>query len=119
ESNQYRVVLEANPDWLRNPDSLLLLRVPGANGAQVPLTAIATIERTTAPLAIAHQAQFPSVTLSFNLAPGGSLGEAVDAVTAAEREIGLPRTISRIYSGDAAQFHKSLASEPCLNPPPL
>ena len=114
QSNQYRVVLEANPAWQANPDSLLLLRVPGANGAQVPLTAIASIDRTVAPLAISHQAQFPSVTLSFNLAPGGSLGEAVAAVTAAERDIGLPRTISGSYSGDAAEFQKSLASEPWL-----
>ena len=81
---------------------------------QVPLTAIATIERTTAPLVVAHQAQFPSVTLSFNLAPGGSLGEAVDAISRAERDIGLPPTISGSYSGDAAEFQKSLASEPWL-----
>ena len=114
ESNQYRVVLESNPAWQADPDSLLQLRVPGAAGAQVPLTAIATIERTTAPLVVAHQAQFPSITLSFNLAPGGSLGEAVDAVSKAEREIGLPPTISGSYSGDAAEFQKSLASEPWL-----
>jgi len=114
QSNQYRVVLEANAAWQANPDSLLLLRVPGANGAQVPLTAIASIERTVAPLAISHQAQFPAVTISFNLAAGGSLGEAVSAVAAAEQEIGLPRTISGSYSGDAAEFQKSLASEPWL-----
>jgi multidrug efflux pump len=114
QSNQYRVVLEANPAWQRNPDSLLLLRVPGANGAQVPLTAIASIERTVAPLAISHQAQFPAITLSFNLPPGGSLGDAVDAVSTAEREIGMPPTISGSYSGDAAEFQKSLASEPWL-----
>jgi multidrug efflux pump len=114
ESNQYRVVLESNPAWQADPNSLLQLRIPGAGGVQVPLPAIAAIERTVAPLVVAHQAQFPSITLSFNLAPGGSLGEAVDAVTEAERKISLPPTISGSYSGDAAEFQKSLASEPWL-----
>ena len=114
QANQYRVVLEADPSWQADPGSLSRLRVPGANGAQVPLTAFASIERITAPLAVTRQAQFPSVTLSFNLAPGASLGEAVDAVAAAEREIGVPATISGSYSGDAAEFQKSLASEPWL-----
>ena len=114
QSNQYRVVLEADPSWQANPDSLRLLRVPGTNGAQVPLSAIATITRTVAPLVVTHQEQFPSVTLSFNLAPGSSLGEAVNAIAAAEKEIGMPETISGSYSGDAAEFQKSLASEPWL-----
>jgi multidrug efflux pump len=114
QANQYRVVLEADPSWQRNPSSLLQLRVPGSGGAQVPLAAIATIERTTAPLAVTHDAQFPSVTLSFNLAPGYSLGDAVQAVAQAERHIGMPVTITGSYSGDAAEFQKSLASEPWL-----
>ena len=114
QANQYRVVLEADPTWQADPGSLNRLRMPGTGGAQVPLTAFATIERITAPLAVTRQAQFPSVTLSFNLAPGASLGQAVDAVAAAEAEIGLPATISGSYSGDAAEFQKSLASEPWL-----
>ncbi len=114
QANQYRVVLEADPAWQADPGSLLRLRVPGAGGAQVPLSAIATLERITAPLVVTHQAQFPSVTLSFNLTPGSSLGDAVDAIAAAEREIGLPITISGSYSGDAAEFQSSLASEPWL-----
>ncbi len=114
QANQYRVVLEANPDWVADPASLLLLRVPGTGGVQVPLTAIATLERITAPLAVTHEAQFPSVTVSFNLAPGASLGDAVAAVAAAEQAIGLPPTISGSYAGDAAEFQKSLASEPWL-----
>ncbi|MDT7951221.1 MAG: multidrug efflux RND transporter permease subunit [Acetobacteraceae bacterium] len=114
QANQYRVVLEADPDWQSNPHSLDRLRVPGLNGAQVPLSAIAHIERTVAPLAITHQAQFPSVTISFNLADGASLSHAVDAVAAAERDIGLPSTIVGSYSGDAAEFQTSLASEPWL-----
>ena len=114
QSNQYRVVLEAAPGWQADPASLLMLRVPGTGGAQVPLNAIASIERTTAPLVITHEAQFPSVTVSFNLAPRGSLGGAVEAIAAAEREIDLPATISGSYSGDAAEFQKSLAAEPWL-----
>ncbi len=114
QSNQYRVVLEADPVWLRDPSMLAQLRVPGTGGAQVPLSAIATVEHTVAPLAVMHDGQFPSATLSFNLAPGGSLGDAVRAVAAAERAIGLPNTITGRYSGDAAEFQRSLASEPWL-----
>jgi multidrug efflux pump len=114
QANQYRVVLEAERSWLADPSRLGLLRVPGAGGAQVPLAAIATVEHVTAPLVITHEAQFPSVTISFNLAPGASLGDAVAAVAAAGRDIGLPQTISGSYAGDAAEFEKSLASEPWL-----
>ena len=114
QANQYRVVLESDPSWQADPGSLLKLRVAGASGVQVPLTTIASIERTIAPLAVTHDQQFPSVTLSFNLAAGVSLGDAVDAVAAAEREIGLPPTITGTYAGDAAEFQRSLASEPWL-----
>ncbi len=114
QANQYRVVLEADPGWQRDPATLSQLRVPGSGGAQVPLTAIASIERTTAPLVVTHDGQFPSVTLSFNLGDGASLGAAVRAVADAEKEIGLPVTITGRYSGDAAEFQTSLASEPWL-----
>ena len=131
QSNQYRVVLESTPAWQADPQSLLQLRVPGVapyagsttNGSasvplvttpQVPLTAFATIEHVTAPLAVNHQQQFPAITLSFNLAEGASLGDAVDAIAAASTAIGLPATIAGSYSGDAAEFEKSLASEPWL-----
>jgi len=114
QANQYRVVLEANPDWQADPNTLLQLRVPGANGAQVPLTAFTTITRDTTPLVITHEAQFPAVTLSFNLAPGTSLGQAVSDIAAAEAEIGLPPTIGGSYSGDAAEFQRSLSAEPWL-----
>ncbi len=81
QANQYRVVLEADPSWQADPDSLDPVRVPGTGGAQVPLIDHrAASSRPPAPLAITHQAQFPSVTLSFNLADGASLGDAVDAV---------------------------------------
>jgi len=75
---------------------------------------VATLTRTTAPLAISHQAQFPAVSLSFNLAPGAALGEAVDAVKAVEARIGMPGSIVGIYAGDAAEFSKSLAGQPWL-----
>ncbi len=114
QANQYRVVLEADPSWQADPNRLMQLRVPGANDAQVPLSGIATIERTTAPLVVTHQAQFPSVTLSFDLAPGYSLGQAVTAVHEAERAIGMPNTVTGGYSGDAAEFQRSLAAEPWL-----
>jgi hydrophobe/amphiphile efflux-1 (HAE1) family protein len=114
QANQYRVVLEADPAWQADPSSLRLLHVPGANDAQVPLSAIASIHTGTAPLVIAHQAQFPAVTLSFDLAPGSSLGDAITAVRQAEQDIGLPDTITGNYSGDAAEFQKSLAAEPWL-----
>ena len=118
QANQYRVVLEADPSWQRDAASLLSLRVPGAVtdgiAAQVPLTAIAHLEHGTAPLVVTHDAQFPAVTLGFDLAPGVSLGEAVDAVHAAERAIGLPRGIVGTFSGDAAEFQSALASEPWL-----
>jgi len=114
QANQYRVILEADPAWQKDPDSLKLLRVPGANGAQVPLALVATVEHITAPLVIAHQEQFPAVTLSFDLAPGYSLSDAVAAVAAAEKAIDMPETITGNYSGDAAEFQSSLASEPWL-----
>jgi len=114
QANQYRVVLEALPRFQADSNSLSKLYVPGANNAQVPLSAVATIERTTAPLAIAHQAQFPSVTLSFNLAPDASLGDAVSVISRAQREIGMPNSVIGTYSGDAAEFAKSLQGEPWL-----
>ncbi len=114
QSNQYRVVMEAEPRWQADPNALLQLRVPGANGAQVPLAGFATIERITAPLSITREDQFPAATISFNLGPGYSLGQAVQAIARAQAEIGLPPTISGSYSGDAAEFSRSLAAEPWL-----
>ena len=114
QANQYRVVLEADPLWQSDPNSLRLLRVPGLNGVQVPLSAIARFERVTSPLVMSHQAQFPAVTLSFDIAPNFSLGHAVDAVARAEKDIGMPETITGSYSGDVAEFQSSLAAEPWL-----
>ena len=114
QANQYRVILEADPSWQADPHALDQLRVPGTAGAQVPLSGFARIIRTVAPLSITHQGQFPAVTISFNLAPGASLGDAVAAMSEAEAQLGMPQTIFGTYSGDAAEFQRSLASEPWL-----
>ncbi|RTL54699.1 MAG: acriflavine resistance protein B [Bradyrhizobiaceae bacterium] len=121
QANQYRVVLEAKPDDQSDPNILSRLYVPGAANAtagagtiQVPISAIATLVRTTAPLAISHQAQFPAVSLSFNLAPGVALGDAVNALRRTEKDIGMPSDITGIYSGDAAEFARSLSGQPWL-----
>jgi multidrug efflux pump len=114
QANQYRVILEAMPQYQQDPSSLGKLYLNGTGGAQVPLNAIATFERVTAPLLIAHQEQFPSVTISFNLAPDASLSDAVAAVSAAERDIGMPASLTGSYSGDAEEFAKSLANQPWL-----
>ncbi len=114
QSNQYRVVLEAMPQYQSDPAALGRLYVPSVTGAQVPLSSLAKIERTQAPLTNNHQEQFPSATLSFNLAPGASLGDAVQAIDAAEKALQIPGLIVGTYSGDAAEFAKSLASQPWL-----
>jgi multidrug efflux pump len=114
QANQYRVVLEALPMYQRDPSILSKLYLPGTLDAQVPLSAIATLTRTTAPLAISHQAQFPVIALSFNLAPGAALGDAVDEVKTIETRIGMPTSIVGLFAGDAAEFSKSLAGQPWL-----
>src|SRR5580693_2112778 len=114
QANQYRVVLEALPMYQRDPSILSKLYLPGALDVQVPLSAIATLKRTTAPLAISHQAQFPAVSLSFNLAPGAALGDAVEEVKTIETRIGMPTSIVGLFAGDAAEFSKSLAGQPWL-----
>lgn len=122
QANQYRVVLEALPMYQRDPSILSKLYLPGgasssvvgAPNAQVPLDTVATLKRTTAPLAISHQAQFPAISLSFNLAPGAALGDAVEAVKAIETRIEMPNSIVGVYAGDAAEFAKALAGQPWL-----
>jgi multidrug efflux pump len=138
QANQYRVILEAAPQYQRDPAALnkiyipanipsaplstssaqsstpLSSFVPGQSATQVPLSAFAEMIRTTAPLAIAHQEQFPAVTLSFNLSAGAALGDAVGIIASAERAIGMPSSVAGSYSGDTAEFSKSLAGEPWL-----
>jgi multidrug efflux pump len=137
QANQYRVILEAMPQYQNDPASLSKLYVP-ASGVQavaqstsltstsptvipgvsgspmVPLSTFAHFEHGTAPLVIAHQEQFPAVTISFNLAPYAALSDAVSLISQAERDIGMPSSVIGSYSGDAAEFGKSLAGEPWL-----
>jgi multidrug efflux pump len=109
QASQYRVVLEVKPEFRRGPDALKEIYVTSASGAQVPLSAIARVETGTAPLALNRIGQFPAATVSFNLAPGASLGAAVDAIQALEREIGLPASIQTQFQGAAASFQASLS----------
>jgi multidrug efflux pump len=111
---QYHVVLEVAPPFQQDPDALKALYVKSSTGAQVQLSALSHFERDAAPLAINHQGQFPSVTLSFNLAPGASLGEAVSSIQAAESEIGFPASIHAGFQGTAQAFQASLANQPLL-----
>jgi multidrug efflux pump len=137
QANQYRVILEAMPEYQNDPTSLAKIYVPasgiqavaqstsltstsptvipGVSGSpMVPLSTLARFEHTTAPLVIAHQEQFPAVTISFNLAPNAALSDAVSVISQAERDIGMPSSVIGSYSGDAAEFAKSLAGEPWL-----
>jgi multidrug efflux pump len=113
--NQYRVVLEVKPHFRQNVDGLRDIYVRGTSTTQgVPLSAVTHVEDTTAPLAITRQGQFPAVTLSFNLAPGVALGEAVTAIEATTRQLGLPASIRGSFQGTAQAFQASLANEPLL-----
>ncbi|HEY8208756.1 MAG TPA: multidrug efflux RND transporter permease subunit [Myxococcaceae bacterium] len=114
QRNPYRVVMEVLPEYQQGPSALDSLHVRAANGAQVPLRSIASREIAAVPLSVAHQGQFPSVTLSFNLAPGVALGQAVDAVQKAQREIGMPASMRAEFVGTAQAFRASLESEPML-----
>jgi multidrug efflux pump len=112
--NQYRVVLEVDPQFQTNPDALNSIYVRSQTGTQVPLMSFTKLQRTNVPLSINHLGQFPSVTLSFNLAPGASLGEATKVIDEVKREIGMPLSVQAGFQGTAAAFRNSLASEPWL-----
>ncbi|WP_149535511.1 efflux RND transporter permease subunit [Siccirubricoccus phaeus] len=131
QNNQYRVVLEATPEIRDDPSVIGQLRVPATSAAssatttttattqasgnaQVPLAEIARIGRAAGPLTVTKQAQFPAITLSFDLAPGASLGAAVEAIRQAEQELEMPNTIIGSFAGDAAEFQRSLQGEPWL-----
>jgi len=109
QASQYRVVLEVKPEFRRGPDALKDVYVTSSSGAQVPLSAITRVEVGTAPLALNHIGQFPAATISFNLARDASLGAAVDAIQALEREIGLPASVQTAFQGAAASFRESLS----------
>jgi multidrug efflux pump len=111
QSNQYRVILEADPASYSSVDSLASIYVPSAGGGQVPLSAIAKVDIETRPLLINHLAQFPATTVSFNLAPGASLGAGVSAIESAERGVGLPNSIRTTFQGAALAFRSNLTNE--------
>ncbi|AZG12451.1 MdtB/MuxB family multidrug efflux RND transporter permease subunit [Cupriavidus pauculus] len=110
QASQYRVVLETMPEFRTSPASLAELRLPSSSGGQVPLGSIARISERTGPLVINHQGQFPAATISFNLAPGESLGAAVDKITKVEQEIGLPISMATEFQGAALAFRASLSN---------
>jgi multidrug efflux pump len=112
--NQYRVVLAVKPDFQQGPDSLQAIYLRGAAGGKVPLTGIVKVSETTGPLLISRQGQFPAVTVSFNLAPGVSLGEAVKAVESGTRQMRLPASIQGGFQGTAQAFQASLTNQPLL-----
>jgi multidrug efflux pump len=111
--NQYRVVLETDPLFQRGPEDLQHIYLQSAPAGPIPLTALAHVETTTAPLSINHQGQFPVVTFSFNLAPGASLGNAVSAVNGLTKEIGLPGSFEVGFQGTAQAFQAALGNAPC------
>jgi multidrug efflux pump subunit AcrB len=112
--NQYHVVMEAELPLQQNPQGLEHIYVRGKAGVPVPLSVFTSYKPSTTPLAVNHQGQFPSITLSFNLAPGAALGDAVEAIQDAEREMGMPATIRANFAGTAQAFQSSLASQPIL-----
>jgi multidrug efflux pump len=112
--NQYHVILEAMPDFQRDPAKLNDIYVPSTGGTAVPLSAFTHFESGTGPLAVNHQGQFPSVTISFNLAPAAALGEATKAIEQVQKELGMPASVQASFQGTAQAFLASLKNEPWL-----
>ena len=112
--NQYHVVMEVAPQFSSSAEALQNIYVRASNGTAVPLSSFAHFGPSNTPLAVAHQSQYPSVTLSFNLAPNISLGQATEAINKAQRSINFPSTINASFQGTAAAFQSSLASQPIL-----
>jgi HAE1 family hydrophobic/amphiphilic exporter-1 len=113
-TNQFQVILESDPDFQTSPDNIGRLYVRSSSGNLVPIDAFARIDRQVGPLSVNHQNQMPSVTISFNLANGVSLGEAVTRIKAIERDANLPATITSSYSGTAQVFQEALAGQGLL-----
>jgi len=111
QSNQYRVVLEVKPEFREGPEALKNIYVASSSGAQIPLSAITTVIEKPALLAVNHLGQFPAATISFNLAPGASLGHAVQAIETEAQALGLPASLRIGFQGAALAFRASLAHE--------
>jgi multidrug efflux pump len=112
--NQYHVVLEVLPEFQRNPDTLRNIYAASNTGKPIPLSSFAHFEPSNSALTINHQGIFPAITLSFNLAPGGSLGPAVEKIEAVQRGLNMPPTVHGTFQGTAQAFQDSLSSEPLL-----
>jgi|HubBroStandDraft_4_1064222.scaffolds.fasta_scaffold00782_3 hydrophobe/amphiphile efflux-1 (HAE1) family protein len=112
--NQYFVILEVEPDFQLGPNALSRIYATSSSGTEVPLSQFATITSTVAPIAVNHQGQFPSVTLSFNLPPNASIGAAVAAIQQATKALHLPPSIATSFQGSAQAFQSSLSSTPIL-----
>ena len=112
--NQYYVVMEVAPQFWQSPEGLKDIYVHPATGGEVPLSAITHYDPTTAPLAVNHQGQFPSVTVSFNLAPGVALSDAAAAIGKMEENMEMPATVHGMFSGTLQAYQASLATEPLL-----
>jgi multidrug efflux pump len=112
--NQYHVVMEVAPQYWQTPEGLKDIYLKPSNGNEVPLNAITTYDPSTAPLSVNHQGQFPSVTVSFNLAPNVALSDAADAIEKMQVQIGMPNTIHGMFSGTLQAFQASLSTEPYL-----
>ncbi|SDR95634.1 multidrug efflux pump [Halopseudomonas sabulinigri] len=110
QSNQYRVIMEVDPQFAGTPESLSQVYLTSADGNPIPLASVASVHQRRAALLINHQGQFPAATVSFNLAPGASLGEAVDAIEQVQAELQLPAAIELRFQGAAEAFRSSLAN---------
>ena len=110
QSNQYRVIMEVDPQFAGDPESLQRLFITTADGSSVPLASVARVQQRAAPLLINHQGQFPATTVSFNLADGASLGDAVEAIEQVQQALGLPATIELRFQGAAEAFRASLGN---------
>jgi multidrug efflux pump subunit AcrB len=114
QQNQYHVVIEVDPKFQLDPGSLDKIYIKSPSGNQVPLSTMAHFQLDNTPLSVNHQGQFPCVTISFNIAPGVSLGEATQIIQRATKELGMPSTIRGNFAGTAQVFQASLATEPLL-----
>jgi multidrug efflux pump len=114
QRNQYRVILEIDPQYQRDPNDLDRIYVPGANNVQVPLSAVTRIERGLQPLVINHQGQFPAVTISFALAPNVTIDQATRAIDRVVAELQVPDTLRAEFAGDARAYRQSIGAQPLL-----
>ena len=112
--NQYHVILEVQPNFQHDASDLSSIYIKSSAGTEVPLSTFVHVQPTNAPLAIQHLGQFPSTTLSFNLAPGASLGEAVKVINQVENQLGMPASVNASFQGTAKAFEASLTNEPLL-----